>query len=296
MQADKRDRMGASGDRRGQGSQTLVLVAAAVILAIVAYVLIPGDDPEPAVEAPEESVVERIVATPPRPDPAANIQAAEDIPEREPAPEPEPEPQPELEPPPPPPTQEEIDAQLREALVEAGAGDQVALAASLAAPFILDRGVSAADQVARGYVPLRALNLPRPTGSFDVRREGQQHYVDARSYDRYNPLVDALTAVSPAVLADSFHDLRPLLEEAYGALGYPADQVDNALVAALDAILAAPLIREPIAVESKGALWAYTDPALEQRSDLEKQLLRLGPDNLETLQRWARDLRGALLQ
>ena len=37
MQADRRDRLSSSADRRGQGSQTLILIAAAIILAIRSY-------------------------------------------------------------------------------------------------------------------------------------------------------------------------------------------------------------------------------------------------------------------
>ena len=295
MQADRRDRVGAAPDRRGSNSQTIILIAAALLLAGIAYLLIPGGDPEPEPAPAPEPVV---LPEPPQPDPAANIAAAPDIPEPQPEPEPEPEPlpEPEPEPEPPPPTAEEIDAQVRATLASAGATSSGPIGPAISAPFLLDRGVSGMDQVARGYVPTRALNLPRPTGRFVVRREGQQRYIDEAAYARYDTLVGGITEVSPEAAAAVFQELRPLLGDAYAALGYPADRVDNALIAAIDAILAAPVVRGPIAVESKGALWAYSDPALESRSDLEKQLMRLGPDNLEALQRWAQQLRDALLQ
>lgn len=278
-------------NQRGQGNQTLIIIIVAIVLVVGAFLLLPGDDKE----APEPVTEPAAVAPePPRPDPAENIQAAPDIPEPEPeeAPEPTPEPEPEPE----PPTAEEIDAQIREALADTAADDQALLAPALAAPFLLDRGVSAIDQIARGYVPLRALNLPRPEGTFPVRRDGQQRFIDETGYDRYDALVDSITAVSPTALAGKFQLFRSLLSQAYAALGYPADAVDNATIAALDAIISAPVIRDPIEVRTKGALWAYADPALESRSDLHKQLMRLGPDNLEVLQRWAQDLRTALLQ
>lgn len=299
MQADRRDRVNAGDERSRHGTQALIMVVVAVILAGGALLMLPGDD-EPAPPAPQP-VAEPVVAAPPQPDPAENIRMAPDIPEPapepepEPAPEPEPESVPEPEPEPVPPTPEEIDAELRESLIAAGAGGEELLATSLASPFLLDRGVSAIDQVARGYVPLRALNLPRPSGRFPVRREGQQRFVDERGYDRYNTLVEAVTALNPTQLATAFQEHRPLLEGAYAALGYPGDAMDNALVAALDAILETPVLRQPLALTSKGALWAYADPSLESRSDLQKQLMRMGPDNLEVLQRWAQDLRSALL-
>lgn len=303
MQADRRDRSDNAGEnaRSRHGTQALLMVVVAVILAGGALLMLPGEPGEPGEtpeELPETPAAPAVVAEPPQPDPAENIRQAPDIPEPKPAPEPEPVADAEAEPPPEPqaPSTEEIDARLRSSLEDAGADDSGVLAAALSAPFLLDRSVSAIDQVARGYVPLRALNVPRPEGQYTVRREGQKRFVDEGAYRRYDRLVDGITAMNPEQLAAAFQRHRDLLASGYAALGYPADAMDNAVIAALDAILAAPVIRRPLELTSKGALYAYADPALESRSDMEKQLLRIGPDNLEVLQRWARDLRGALLQ
>ena len=298
MQADRQDRVRRSESPRKQGPQAMVMIIVALILAAGAYLLLPGDEeptPQPAQEPAPEA---RPLPEPPRPDPAANIAAAPDIPEpvvvAEPAPEPEPVAEPEPEPV--PPTPEELDAQLRAQLEDSGLTAPPELSTAVSTPFLLDRSVSAIDQVARGYVPLRALNLQRPAGKFSVRQEAQRRYIDERSYDRYDGLVDAVTSLSPDALAAAFQGSRTLLADAYAGLGYPADAVDNATIAALDVILATPVVRGSIEVTSKGALWAYADADLEARSDVEKQLMRLGPDNLETLQRWAREIRSALLQ
>ena len=296
MQADRQDRVRRSESPRKQGPQAMVMIIVALILAAGAYLLLPGDEeptPEPAQESAPEA---RPIPEPPRPDPAANIAAAPDIPEPVVVAEPAPEPEPVAEPEPVPPTPEELDAQLRAKLEDSGLTAPPELSTAVSTPFLLDRSVSAIDQVARGYVPLRALNLQRPAGKFSVRQEAQRRYIDERSYDRYDGLVDAVTSLSPDALAAAFQGSRSLLADAYAGLGYPADAVDNATIAALDVILAAPVVRGSIEVTSKGALWAYADADLEARSDVEKQLMRLGPDNLETLQRWAGEIRSALLQ
>ena len=296
MQADRQDRVRRSESPRKQGPQAMVMIIVALILAAGAYLLLPGDEeptPEPAQESAPEA---RPIPEPPRPDPAANIAAAPDIPEPVVVAQPAPEPEPLAEPEPVPPTPEELDAQLRAKLEDSGLTAPPELSTAVSTPFLLDRSVSAIDQVARGYVPLRALNLQRPAGKFSVRQEAQRRYIDERSYNRYDGLVDAVTSLSPDTLAAAFQGSRTLLAEAYAGLGYPADAVDNATIAALDVILAAPVVRSPIEVTSKGALWAYADADLEARSDMEKQLMRLGPENLEALQRWARDIRSALLQ
>jgi hypothetical protein len=197
--------------------------------------------------------------------------------------------------PPPPPTPEEIDEQVRRMLADSGFEPAPALAGVFAAPYLLDRGASSLDQVARGLVPRRTLNLARPAGAFATRRDGQRYFVDPASYRRYDSLVSAVTALSVEESAALFRQVRPLLRDAYAALGYPADMMDNTLIAALDAIIAAPVRSTPPALRSKGALWAYEDPDLEAASDLHKQLLRAGPENTRALQAWAAQFRAALL-
>jgi Protein of unknown function (DUF3014) len=44
----------------------------------------------------------------------------------------------------------------------------------------------------------------------------------------------------------------------------------------------------------RGALWAFKDEALEQRSAAEKHLLRMGPENMQRVQVKLHELRGAL--
>jgi hypothetical protein len=220
------------------------------------------------------------------------------VPEEEPEslPEPAADPEPVEVTPPPPPTPEELDSQVRTMLAETGFSPPPVLADSFAAPYLLDRGVSSLDQLARGLVPTRTLNLARPAGSFKTRRDGERYFVDPASYRRYDSLVAGVTALSVDSSVELFQQFRPLLRNAYAALGYPEDLMDNALIAALDTIIAAPIRDTPPELVSKGALWAYDDGELENASDLHKQLLRLGPDNTRALQAWAARLRSTLLE
>lgn len=44
------------------------------------------------------------------------------------------------------------------------------------------------------------------------------------------------------------------------------------------------------------ANWVYIDPELEALSSLQKQVLRMGPENSGIIQAKARELRGAVLE
>lgn len=71
--------------------------------------------------------------------------------------------------------------------------------------------------------------------------------------------------------------------------------MDGVVIAALDEILAAPVIVEPIELTRESVAFRFADERLEELSRLQKQLLRSGPDNTRRLQNIARQLREQLL-
>ena len=109
-------------------------------------------------------------------------------------------------------------------------------------------------------------------------------------------MVDASTCVPPERIASLLRLFRPLLDQALLELGLPQVDVDAVVDGALAAILAAESPPLPIEVVPAGALWHYADAGLEAASPLRKQLLRLGPDNLIRVQRYAERLRNRLRQ
>ncbi|MGD9662789.1 MAG: DUF3014 domain-containing protein, partial [Porticoccaceae bacterium] len=88
---------------------------------------------------------------------------------------------------------------------------------------------------------------------------------------------------------------RPLLESAYGDLGYPADKFDNSLIAAIDQVLAAPEIDSAIALKSESVAYQFADPALESLPAIQKQMVRMGPANTAKIKVHLRQVRQALL-
>jgi len=298
MQANKNDRVTGSAGRRSGGSPALVTAAALIIVAGIAWlVLSPGDTP------PEEPATTVVPETPDPTPPRVAEPVAPDIPERaEPEPEPlaeEPnapaaEPGPPAEPEEPPLTLDNSDPLVRDALTpHAAEGLPSDL---LGHSNLVERTVAAVDAVRRGVVPSKVFNLPKPAGDFRVRQVGDRTLIDPASYRRYDPIVDAIVATPVEPLAEAFQGYRSLLETAYGALGYAPDKVDNALVAALDRIIALPLPAGDIEVMKVEAVYAYVDEDLEGMKALDKQLLRTGPDNLQRLQDHARELRRELLE
>ena len=147
----------------------------------------------------------------------------------------------------------------------------------------------------RGQVLRKILQVEPPEGAFKTSRIGDREFIDVASYRRYDDFTAAVVAVDIERLVSTFHSFRPILEQAYGGLGYPPEDFDNALIRALDQVIATPVLDEPIAVKRKEAVYIFVDPALEELSPLQKQLLRMGPDNVVLIKQQAASLRAALL-
>ena len=149
--------------------------------------------------------------------------------------------------------------------------------------------------VARGEFALETLLLEPPAGGFQVDVRDGRTYVSPRNYARYNPMVGLLDGVDVTALTEFFQRYRPLLEAAYGQLGEPPEQLDTALLGAIDHLLGTPELAEPPALAQESVAYTYADPELEQLSVARKQLLRMGPAHTRTLKAKLNTLRAALL-
>ncbi len=190
-------------------------------------------------------------------------------------------------------TLETSDNELRKDL--SGAGNSSVLAKVLANNNLIERSASVIDGLSRGAVPYKALPLKPPTQKFSVQAVGDQLYMDTAGYQRYDTYAQTIGELNTATLATVFVKFRPLLEQAYASLGYPGENFDNALIRALDRVLATPKIEQPIELRKREAMYLYADPRLESLSEMQKLLLRMGPANIDLIQQQAKNLRSTLL-
>jgi hypothetical protein len=190
-------------------------------------------------------------------------------------------------------TPQEGDDLLRQQLAAAGAkpillkmlSDQQPLEVSAALIDGLSHGI-----ILRKFLPARPLSEP-----FGVVAEDDGIYMSTASYLRFDGFADAVAKLDIGVLVNTFHMLRPVYEQVYGYLGLNPDDFDNAVIRTLDLVLATPEIGEPIALKPKAVLYLYATPALEGLPDVQKQLLRMGPDNIRRIKQQAQSLRDGLL-
>lgn len=191
------------------------------------------------------------------------------------------------------PSLEDSDAEVREHL-RALLGDGP-LAAWLKQDSLLQRIAVLIAGVARGEFAAETLSLEPPAGGFQVDVRDGRTYVSPRNYARYNAMVALVDGMDVTALTEFFQRYRPLLEAAYGQLGQPPEQLDSALLGAIDHLLGTPELAEPPTLAHESVAYTYADPELEHLSTARKQLLRMGPAHTHTLKAKLKALRAALV-
>jgi len=142
------------------------------------------------------------------------------------------------------------------------------------------------ENISRGEFPERNLPLLYPQERMTVTELGSEFYLmDEQSYQRFNALVTSLTNISTESAVDFYQQLQPLFRKAYAELGLRNSEFNDVLMLAIDNVLNARMAPQPQQLIRPNLNYLYANPEIENYSDVEKLLLRLGPENTERLQR-----------
>ncbi|MEM7349884.1 MAG: DUF3014 domain-containing protein [Acidobacteriota bacterium] len=207
-------------------------------------------------------------------------------PQEPPPPAPPEEPEPEL------PLLDESDTLIR-SLAET-LSQHPRLAAWLAPDDLVRRVVASVVNVANDESPNPHLGFLEVEGGFKVEEDHGDLYLDPSSYRRYDQLIEVFTSLDSAASLRLYHRFEPLFDEAYQELGYPAGDFDNALIKAVDRVLATPIPEGKVGVKRRVTNYRFSDPQLEALGPIEKQLLRMGPANARKIKQKLRLVRSAL--
>jgi hypothetical protein len=163
------------------------------------------------------------------------------------------------------------------------------VSAWLAANGLIRNVVVVVDNVAHGVTPSGHLRVLRPGGEFRVVKRGDRMVADPRNYDRYSRIVAAASSIDPRLAARTYETFKPLLQSAYDELGNQ-EPSDRALERALVALLQVPAADGDIRLvqAGEGIGYEYEDEKVEMLTGAQKQLIRMGPSNVRTIQQQLR--------
>ena len=141
--------------------------------------------------------------------------------------------------------------------------------------------------VSRGELPRRQLGFLLPKGQFKVLRDGEKTFASPENYRRFDGFVDLIEQIPVGRLARLLREIDPLVRISLRQLGL-SESPESILLGAFDRVLAAPKAPSRIELVQSTVVFEFADPTLESLPELEKQLIRMGPRNLERLQNYIR--------
>ena len=263
---------------------TILAILFAGILATLVFILMTGDYGKSAV--PEETTkitpVEIEMVRAPEPEPIVEdvvVIEEETLPEL---------------PPEPIVTEETADTYARETIEIVNGGK--ALDQFVAGDYIVERSVAIVDALRRGEVPYKLLPVGRPSKSFSVSDDGLRVTMDPSGFSRYDGFAQWVNGIDVMAIVKLLDDYEQIATQALSRMGVGDFDIRSAVLAATTEILATPIAPQSPELMKREANWVYMDPELEALSSVQKQVLRMGPENSEIIQAKARELRGAVLE
>lgn len=184
------------------------------------------------------------------------------------------------------------DAAVKAAIIEAIRSP--AISRFLVSESLLQKFVINANNLANQEITLKDNLLVAPDREFGVYQQADKIWIDRASFQRYTPYVDAIESVDTDALLSAYESYKPSLTEKFAEISRPGDNLDQTLIRAIDELLNTPLVPVPIEVISETVMYKFADPKLEGLSGPQKQMVRMGPDNMRRLKVVLREVKAEL--
>ncbi|QFU24820.1 DUF3014 domain-containing protein [Shewanella eurypsychrophilus] len=283
MQVNQEDRIAPQEKSANTNTLAIVAVAVAALIAGGAYYYLNSDEPTPIPEplplqipemTPDEPI--EIIAAIPEPEIVEVTQA--EVVEIDPLPQVEPLP-----------SLSESDGYVHNKTVVMA--DGMKIEPLLVEENLVRHFVVFIDNLAQGELARKVSPLKAPNRSFTVSDITNKTYLNPDSYHRYDLYADFITHLDEQQLAATYKDLTPLLAEAFEELGYSKISFNERMLEAIDVMLAAPIIEQPIELDGISVNYQFVDPQLEALPNAQKLLVRMGPENTKKVKAALRKLK-----
>jgi len=186
----------------------------------------------------------------------------------------------------------ESDAFFRQALVEVS----VNLLNWFEVEGVISKYIVLVNDLAQNQIVFKHRAFLKPATAIMVKEDSQGLYLSKASYSRYDNLANAVMAIDVDKALQLYISFKPLFEQVYTEFSYPEEyQLQDVFLKAAANVIGAPIIENRIALVRHSIRYKFADKKLEQLSDVEKQMIRMGPENTRKIQLTLRKLVQALV-
>ncbi|MFC6441579.1 DUF3014 domain-containing protein [Bowmanella sp. JS7-9] len=159
---------------------------------------------------------------------------------------------------------------------------------------LFNRLVVQIDNIANQQLANNHRLFKAPQGQFQVYQQADRLWIDAQSYQRYDGYVALLDAMDNQQLIAMYQSLLPAMQEKYAEIGSRRVAFEDVLMDAVEHLLATPEVPTPIEVKTESVMYQFADERIEALSPVQKQLIRMGPENMRRVKVKLRQLRALL--
>ncbi|WP_299802711.1 DUF3014 domain-containing protein [uncultured Shewanella sp.] len=273
MQLSQEDRISPQEKSSGTNGLAILAIVAVVALSAGGYYYLSGNEKveEPQIIAPvviPDPVPEQPLETEAVPEPELEIVEAVPVqlPEVDPVPQVEPLP-----------ALADSDTYVHQKVT--AVADGMAIEPLLIEDNLVRQFVVFVDNLAQGELARKMSPLKAPSNSFTVSEIANKTYINPDSYHRYDLYADFLASLNDEQLAKTYKEMTPLLGEAFSELGYSDTSFNDRMQQAIEVMLDAPIIEQPIELDGVSVNYQFVDPKLEALPNAQKLMIRMGPEN-----------------
>lgn len=156
----------------------------------------------------------------------------------------------------------------------------VAVVRLLANEQLVRKFVVFVENVSRGgfpqtELPYRPLGQGMPVSNID----DNLFVMDPSAHARFDAVVDTFVALDAEQAMVLYRSLSPLFQQAYAEIGFRDVNFDDTLRSALTRVISANDVEGPYQLVKPKVMYLYADSRIENLSAVNKQLVRLGPEN-----------------
>lgn len=155
---------------------------------------------------------------------------------------------------------------------------------------VIRRYLTVVNDFAQGLRVSKHMSFLRLDDPFAAAGDGNVLFIAPKSFKRYDNLAAAIQTIDAKSAALLYVGIRPLLLQVFAELGYPKDiTLETIVKKAAGEIIATPIIQGDIELVRPSLFYKFSDPNLEALNGVQKQIIRMGPENQRILQQKCRE-------
>mgnify|MGYP003977633189 FL=1 len=140
------------------------------------------------------------------------------------------------------------------------------------------------ENISRGEFPQTGLPYRRIDEEMAVTTVDDNLFVmDESAHARFDRVVDTSVAIDTDQALILYRTLSPLFQQAYSEIGFRNVNFDDTLRQAINNVLRSPNVDGPFQLVKPSVMFLYADSSIENLNNVNKQLVRIGPENTEKL-------------